>query len=125
MIGNPQNIPDIMQEREDNLDKELRVFDFSHYPLPKKDTDCIRLFYNNINGLEINEAIASIVNKKKIKKKTEILGDLETYTKLESFIKQMYTWEVDVSVLSEPCIEWRDVIPRRVVTDISKKYDAG
>ena len=125
MIDSINKLTDTNQGGEDNLDMELKVFDFSHYPLPKKDKDCIQMFYNNINGLEINEAIASIVNKKKIKKQKEITGDPETYTKLESFIKQMHTWEVDISVLSESCIEWRDVIPRRVVTDISKKYDTG
>lgn len=52
------------------------------------------------------------------------MKDLESHTKLEAFIKQMYDWQIDVSVLSEPCIEWRDVIPRtNVQEEIRKKFD--
>ena len=98
---------------------------FSHYPLPKKDTNTLRLFYNNIKGLEINTAVETILNNKKIKRTKELLHDLELYTKLEAFLKQMYSWEVDVCVLAEPCIEWRDSIPRKIVKDVGKKYDKG
>ena len=105
------------------IDNELAVFDFSHYPLPQKSEDIIRIFYNNINGLEINSAIAAVVNNKKQKQKHVYMKDIESYTKVESFIKQMTAWEVDISMVSEPCVEWRDVIPRKVITDIAKKYD--
>ena len=106
-----------------DLDKELAIFDFSHYPLPVKATNSIRVFYNNINSLEINSAIAAVANNKKNKNKHEYTDDIETYTKIESFLKQMSTWDVDISLLSEPCVEWRDSIPRKVIKDIAKKYD--
>ena len=51
------------------------------------------------------------------------INDLEHHTKIEAFVKQMYSWQVQVSVLTEPCIEWRDSIPRKVIKDIGKKYD--
>ncbi len=35
----------------------------------------------------------------------------------------MYHWNVDVSILAEPCIEWRDTIPHKIVQEISRKYD--
>lgn len=105
------------------LDSELSVFDFSHYPLPRKEGKKLRIFYNNINGLEINATIQTVINNKKTKHKQEFIKDLEQYTKIEAFLKQMHNWEVDISVLAEPCIEWRDTIPRRVVQDIGKKYD--
>ena len=104
-------------------DKELEVFDFSNYPLPKKTQKVLRIFYNNVNGLEINSAIATVLNNKKEKQKNEFIRDLEYYTKLEAFIKQMNAWQVDISALAEPCIEWRDSIPRKVVQDVGKKYD--
>ena len=105
------------------MDTELQIFDFSNYPLPKKTNAVVRLFYNNINGLEINAAIQTVVNNKKAKNKYDFIKDLEHYTKLEGFLKQMYNWEVDICALAEPCIEWRDAIPRKIVQDIGKKYD--
>ena len=111
------------QGEEVELDTELQVFDFSNYPLPNKTDNILRIFYNNINGLEINTAIQTVVNNKKTKQKEEFIRDLEQYTKIEAFVKQMHSWEVDINVLAEPCIEWRDTIPRQVVKDISKKYD--
>ena len=115
----------ILNEPVDQLEDELKLLDFSHYPLPKKEKNTLRLFYNNINGLEINVAVETILNNKKVKRKNNIIQELESYTKLEAFVKQIYTWEVDVSVLAEPCIEWRDSIPRKIVKDIGKKYDRG
>ena len=58
------------------LDNELAIFDFSHYPLPLKATNSIRVFYNNINGLEINSAIAAVVNNKEQKNKHEYTDDI-------------------------------------------------
>ena len=112
-----------MLEDKKNLDADLEVSDFSNYPLPTKSNKVIRIFCNNINGLEINLAIATVVNNKKIQRKREFLTELESYTKLEAFIKQVHEWEVDISVLAEPCIEWRDIIPQKVVQGIAKKYD--
>ena len=111
------------RNKNEEIDKELAVFDFSHYPLPLKSPGVVRIFYNNINGLEINSAITAVVNNKKQKHKHEYTDDIETFTKIESFLKQMSTWEVDISMLSEPCVEWRDAIPRKVIQDIAKKYD--
>ena len=109
--------------REDELDAELKLFDFSHYPIPTNESNTLRLFYNNVNGLEINVAIQSILNNRNKKQSLKIINEVETFTKLEAFMKQMYTWEVDTVVMAEPCIEWRDAIPRNIVKEISKKYD--
>jgi len=76
-----------MLEDKKNLDADLEVSDFSNYPLPTKSNKVIRIFCNNINGLEINLAIATVVNNKKIQRKREFLTELESYTKLEAFIK--------------------------------------
>ena len=63
------------RETRSQLNNELEVFDFSHYPLPLKSTGTIRIFYNNINGLEINTAVAAVVNNKKKKNKHEYTDD--------------------------------------------------
>jgi len=52
----------ISNEPVDQLEDELKLLDFSHYPLPKKEKNTLRLFYNNINGLEINVAVETILN---------------------------------------------------------------
>ena len=128
MIGVAQ--VDLMQDSDSaymtsdqQIDEELRIFDFSHHPVPNKRKNIIRCFYNNVNGLEINAAVESIVNGAKQKEKHKILKEIETHTKLESCIKQMQAWNVDICTLSEPCIEWRDTIPRKIVQEISRKYD--
>ena len=92
-------------DKDKDLDNELKIFDFSHYPVPAKTAGVVRIFYNNINGLEINAAINARVTNYREKKKHKIIRDKETYTKIESFIKQMYKWEVNITALSEPCIE--------------------
>ena len=78
------------------LDDELKIFDFSHYPLPTKDTKIMRCFYNNVNGLEINAAIEAKVNNTKSRSKNAFLNDIETHTKLEALLKQMYDWNIDM-----------------------------
>ena len=50
---------------------------------------------------------------------------VEEYTKIESFLKQTSNWEVEVCILAEPCIEWRDTIPRKIIQDMGKKYNNG
>ena len=55
------------------LEQELKIFDFSHYPLPAKDSGVLRIFYNNVNGLEIKNTInAQIINSKR--KNTQYLN---------------------------------------------------
>ena len=110
-------------DKDKDLDNELKIFDFSHYPVPAKTAGVVRIFYNNINGLEINAAINARVTNYREKKKHKIIKDKETYTKIESLIKQMYKWEVNITARAEPCIEWREIIPRTIITDIGKKYD--
>ena len=114
---------DTSQISDRGLDEDLKLFDFTHYPVPVTTKNEIRLFYNNVNGLEINTAIEAVVNNKRRQKQHEFVQNLEQYTKLEAFVKQMSQWEVDVSVLAEPCVEWRDTIPRKIVNEVSSKYD--
>ena len=77
-----------IQTRDELIDDELRIFDFSHYPVPTKRKNFIRFFYNNVNGLEINAAVESIINGVKQKEKHNFLKEIETHTKLESFVKK-------------------------------------
>ncbi len=49
------------QNMDDALDDELKIFDFSHYPVPMKVTNITRFFYNNVNGLEINAAVEAVI----------------------------------------------------------------
>ena len=108
---------------QQELDEELMLFDFSHYPLPGKEKNIIRIFYNNINGLEINSAVEAVANNAKQKKSHEFVKDLEHFTKVEAFLKQMQDWNTDISILAEPCVEWRDIVPRTIIQETSKKYD--
>ena len=39
--------------------------EFSNYPLPKKKSNHLQIFYNNVNGMEINELVQTIVQKKR------------------------------------------------------------
>ena len=111
------------EPRTESLDEELKLYDFSHYPLPAKDKGVVQLFYNNINGIEINAAISAKVNNNKEKKRHGLLKEKETYTKVEALMKQLQTWEVNITGLLEPCVEWNDIVPRTVVKEIGKKYD--
>ena len=104
----------------ESLDDELKLYDFSYYPLPAKEKGVARIFYNNINGLEINAAISAKVNNNKEKKRYGLLKEKETYMKVEALIKQLQRWEVNITGLSEPCVEWKDVVPRTVVKEIGK-----
>ena len=108
---------------EDDLNKELKIFDFSHYLLPAKERGVVRLFYNNVNRLEINGAINARIASGREKTKHKILKHNKTYTKVEALIKQVGTWGVNITALAEPCIEWRDTVPRTVVKEIAKKYN--
>ncbi len=122
-LNNEQSSQTTNQVVVNELDQELNIFDFSHYPLPPKTRSTLRIFYNNINGLEINKAVEIKLNNKTIKRRHEIIKEVESFTKVEAFLKQMYDWEVDISTLAEPGIEWRDAIPKKIVQDIGKKYD--
>ena len=117
----PNNIFD--QAVDEPLNDELQIYDYSHYPVPIKDSKTIRIFYNNVNGLQINGAIESIVNNRSRQQKDSFISELEMYTKLEAYIKQMYDWNIDISAMTEPCIEWRNVIPRKIFQEITRKYD--
>ena len=104
------------------LQQSLEIFDFSA-PLPTKREGVLRVFYNNCNGMEINNTIGVFLQQKKDKQKYNYLRDVEAPTKVDSIIRQMKVWEVDVVKLSEMCIAWDQKIPRRVVQQITKNYD--
>ena len=104
------------------LRQSLAIFDFSA-PLPTKREGVFRVFYNNCNGMEINNTIGVFLKQKKDKQKYNYLQDVEAPTKVDSIIRQMKVWEVDVAKLSEPCIAWDQKIPRQVVQQITKNND--
>ena len=110
-------------EKREDYEEQLKVFDFSNHPLPLKGKNNIRIFYKNINGLEINSAVEAMINNKVQKQKHLFTQDVEEHTKIESFLKQTSNWNVDVSILAEPCIEWQDTIPRKTTQDMDKKYN--
>ena len=114
-------IPTTLETAE--LNDELKIFDFSHFPLPNRSNKTMRIFYNNVNGLEINQMIATKIQNSKQKQTQQYLGEIESHSKIEALIQQMYIWEVNVTALVEPCVEWRDRLPRETIRDIEKKYD--
>ena len=68
---------------EEILDYSLALFDFST-PLPNKQDGVWQIFYNNCNGLEVNNMISAYIQQKKDKKRYIYLKDTETPTKLDS-----------------------------------------
>ena len=107
---------------EKTLQEKLSLFDF-HTPLPKKRDSICRLFYNNCNGISINNTINTHLQQKKQKTKLKYIKDIEVPTKLHKLIRQMQEWEVDVTCLAEFNTAWEDRIPRKIVRDITKRYD--
>ncbi len=108
--------------RETQLEQSIAIFDFS-LPLRQKMDGTMRLFYNNCNGLEINHMVCEYIKQKRDKVKYNYLLDIESPTKLDSLIRQMKRWEVDIVNLAETCVDWNKHIPRRLIQQITKKYD--
>ena len=102
---------------------DTSLFEFSSGPLPIKQPHVCRIFYNNINGFEIKDAIHKAVKLRHIKKHSQITHDIEQPTKAETFIQQMSRWEVNVTTLAEHCTEWKDGVPRLVLQEIGRKYN--
>ena len=120
--------PDINQiqlqvDEEEGLTRSLALFDFSN-PLPPKRQDTVRLFYNNCNGLEINNLIEDVIRRDRDKKEHKYIQELENPTKFDSIIRQMKTWEVDIVSLAETCVDWGKIIPRRTIHNITRQYDS-
>ncbi len=107
---------------EEDLHQSLSLFEFT-IPLPNKSTDTLRLFYNNCNGIEINHTIEVFLKQKRDKKQYNYLKDADAPTKLDSILRQMKLWQVDLVCLAELCVAWEDQIPRRVVQQITSQYD--
>ena len=59
------------------LEQELKIFDFSFYPLPEKESGVLRIFYNNVNGLEINNAINARITNSWEKKNTQYSNQMK------------------------------------------------
>ena len=109
---------------EEELSHSLAIFDFSA-PLVEKTKDTLRLFYNNCNGVEINQVIESLLQQERDKKKFNYLQDIEIPTKLDGLLRQMKAWSVDIVSLSEFCVAWEDHVPRRAVQRLTQKYEAN
>ncbi len=132
-IGNIQTEIDRTQTQEphtieqgtnanDPMQEYLQLFDFT-VPLPKKTNNTIRIFYNNCNGVEINNTIGVYLKQQRDKQKHSYIQDIESPTKLDSIIRQMKRWEVDVVTLAETCVAWENKVPRRVIQQITHPYD--
>ena len=107
---------------EDAL-SDTSLFEFSSGSLPVKHRHVCRIFYNNINGLEIKDAIHKAVKLRNIKQKSQITGDIEQHTKVETFMQQMRRWDVSVTMLAEHCTDWNDGVPRLVLQEVGRKYN--
>ena len=78
------------------LDKYLQLFEFQT-PLPKKqEARTIRLFYNNCNSLEINNAIGEYFHAQRQKKAQKYILNIESLTKIDKLIRYMKQWKVDI-----------------------------
>ncbi len=116
LSGNDDRLSGVSNQQERDL------FTFSHGPLPRKSPNTCRIFYNNVNGFEINAAVGAAAKKKR---KQAVEGQTvvgEQYTKVETIFQQLKTWEVSISALVEHCVEWKDAVPRLVLQDIGKQY---
>ena len=103
--------------------QELSLFEFSTAPLPTRDKDVCRVFYNNVNGFEINDAVGKAVQQKKLLETENILTEVAQYSKAEAFLKQMTAWDATVSAVAEHCVEWKEAVPRLVLKGLGKKYN--
>ncbi len=131
MVGHNHSSPGTIQgshhsfsgaETDVRLEQCLEMFDFST-PLPKKGSSTLRLFYNNCNGLAINNTIGIYLQQKRDKVTYNYVTDVEAPTKVDSLIRQMNIWSVDVVNLAELCIAWEKQVPRQVVQQITKNYE--
>ena len=120
--GLEHNVHYEMGYNDQILDDSLEIFDFSN-PLPEKQLGTWRVFYNNCNGLEINQTIGEFIKQKQAKKRYNYLKDTEVPTKVDGILRQMKMWEVDLISLSEICVAWEDSAPRRVIQQITTQYD--
>ena len=113
--------PELAQEMESRLAQSLELFDFST-PLPQKTNKTLRVFYNNCNGLEVNHMVSEYIKQKRDKLKDKYITDIEVPTKIDNILRQMKVWEVDIVTLAEVCTDWNKQVPRRVIQQITKKY---
>ncbi len=109
---------------DDYLERSSELFQFSH-PLPEKRSGTLRVFYNNFNGIAINNTIGQFLKQKKDKVNHGYIQDMAVPTKLDSIIRQMKTWQVNILSIAEMCAAWEDKIPRQVITQITKQYDSN
>lgn len=104
------------------LQNSIEIFDFS-IPLPIKEARHLRIFYNNCNGVEINNTMGIYLKQQKDKYKYNYIEDVEAPTKVDGIIRQMKLWKVDLVCLSEMSVAWEESAPRRVIQSITKQYD--
>ncbi len=110
------------QEHEELLQASLSLFDFSA-PLQDKREGIWRMFFNNCNGLEANTMISTYIKQQQDKKQYNYLQDVEAPTKLDSLIRQMKIWNVDIVNLAEVGVAWENKIPRQVIQNITQQYE--
>lgn len=114
--------PGYTEDIDSELQQSLEIFDFS-IQLPKKTVGIWRIFYNNINGIEINSTIGNYIKQQQDKQKYNYIHDIEVPTKLDGVIRQQKLWDVDIATMAEMCTAWEDAVPRRVVQQITKRYE--
>lgn len=120
-LENTDNRP---EWEEEYLERSAELFQFSH-PLPEKKPGTLRVFYNNCNGLAINNTIGQFLKQKKDKGVHGYIQDIAVPTKVDGIIRQMKNWQVDIISLAELCVAWEDKIPRQVIRQITKQYDTN
>ena len=110
----------MIPETESTTLTDQELFIFSSGQLPEKQQQVCRVFYNNINGLEINGLVETEVRNTQRKKNEQIQTSIEEFTKVEAFFKQMYKWNVSISAIAEHCVDWNESVPRMLLKKIGK-----
>ena len=108
----------------EQLRDSLTIFDFLTQFKAKEDGEW-GFFYNNCNGLEVNNLISTYIQQKRDKITYNYLKDNDVPTKLDSLLQQMKLWDTDVIMLSETCVAWEERIPRRVIQSTTQRYESN
>ena len=78
------------------------------------------LFYNNCNCLEINTAVGTFFAQTWNKTKHKYIKDIESPTEIDNIIRKTKQWEINIACLVEVCVEWANIVPKRVVEALTK-----
>ena len=90
------------------------VYKFYGDQLQENNGKKLRIYYNNCNGLEINQLIAKKMQQKKDRKAKKYIGCVKDATKAEKMLGKLSEWDVNTACIAETCVAWEQ--------PASKKY---